>query len=77
MTMNKTATEWLNEARENGADWVDEAVENIALLPDHPHRRDFYQNLSFLLFCEFVWRKTPQGREYWTEIHYNLFESEN
>jgi len=69
--MSKTAKEWLEIARADGADWVNEAVKNIALQPNHPARRKFYENLGLVIFYEFAWRETPEKWEYWEKIHEN------
>jgi len=74
---NKTAIEWLNEARANGETWVDEAIANINLQPDYEDRKNDYQFLSSVIFCEFSWADTPQLEDYWGDVHDRLFDSGN
>jgi len=73
---NKTAIEWLNEARANGEPWVDQAVENIAAQPDYIYREEDYPALSSVVYYEFAWSNASQGGDYWGEIYLRL-RSEN
>jgi len=66
---DKTAIEWLNEARANGAYWVHDALENIAAQPDYSSRLDSYPYLCSVVKNEFSWRDSPQGYYYWDEVY--------
>jgi len=71
---NKTTIEWLEIARANGANWVDQALENIAAQPDFP-RDETHTSLSAVVIGEFFWDETPkdsQGVEYWNTIYSRL-----
>jgi len=72
---NKTATEWLEEARASGADWVDAAICNIKAQPKYRHRLDFYVTLSLVVQKEFFWPDTPEGRIYWSEINNRILKA--
>jgi len=74
---NKTAIEWLEIARANGEPWVDEAIANIKAQPDYEDRKNDYQFLSSVIFCEFSWADTPQLEDYWGDVHGRLFDSGN
>jgi len=75
----KTAIEWLEIARKDGADWVDKAIENIAAQPDYSDRKEDYLSLSSVVIREFSWIETDkdtQGGKYWGLIYDEVFESE-
>jgi len=77
--MTKTATEWLNEARANGADWVDKALENIALQLEGEASDKHYPCLSRVIMCHFSWvdtDKETQGHKYWWDIYKSIENSE-
>jgi len=57
---NKTATEWLEIARKDGADWVDKAIQNIEAQPNFNMREKNYAHLSEVIMNEFFWDDTPE-----------------
>jgi len=73
---NKTAEQWLEKARKDGADWVDKAIENIAKQPNYRDRKKNYPLQSVAIWSEFDWRDSPQGHNYWIKIYDGIFESE-
>jgi len=77
---NKTAAQWLEEARASGADWADKAFENIKAQPRHPLRRNDYPLLSSVVMFEFAWAQTDaatQGYDYWWGIYKSVERAEN
>ena len=77
---NKTAAQWLEKARKDGADWVDKALENIKAQPLHRHRLKHYPSLSWVVAREFYWDETDavtQGEGYWQGIYNSIVDSEN
>jgi len=76
---NKTATEWLEEARANGETWVVQALENIAAQPNHPGCKKDYPFLSSVVIFHFAWTKTAaaQGFDYWWGIYWSIVKAEN
>lgn len=66
---SKTVIEWLNEAKEQGHEWADAAIENSSVEPDA--RRT---SLSAAIHCAFIWDGTKEGTAYWRDIFYSLNE---
>jgi len=69
---NKTAKQWLEMARADGADWVDKALNNIEAQPDYYDREDNYSSVKAMISLEFDWEETGEGWEYWDDIHSSL-----
>ena len=64
----KTIIEWLNEAKEDGYEWADAAIENCTnpfLDSGSMHRA---------LLNAFSWSETKQGGPYWRNIYDILFQ---
>ena len=64
----KTVLEWFNEAKKQGYEWADAAIENN-------ENHEYYANsLSEALETAFVWADSPEERQYWFEIVQDLIE---
>jgi len=77
---NKTAIEWLNEARANGETWVDEAIANIKAQREGAAAELRYPYLSWVIMRQFSWSETDkdtQGRKYWQDIYNSIVKAEN
>jgi len=77
--MNKTAIEWLEIARKDGADWVDKAIENIAKQREDAASEQYHPSLSSVVIREFSWKQTDkstQGSKYWGDIYDRLLMAE-
>ena len=62
----KTVLEWFNEAKKQGYEWADAAIENN-------ENHEYYANsLSEALETAFVWADSPEKREYWFKIDQGL-----
>lgn len=67
--MGKTVEQWLLEAKEQGCEWADEALENA----DIGCRLGVIElSLSEALTGAFSWSESPQGLAYWYDIHDKL-----
>jgi glycine betaine/choline ABC-type transport system substrate-binding protein len=67
----KTILEWLQQAKADGYEWADAAIENaITELSDLEEI-----SLSEALAGAFEWESSEQGHEYWEKIYVNLVNS--
>jgi len=67
----KTILEWLQQAKADGYEWADAAIENaITELSDLEEI-----SLSEALAGAFEWGSSEQGHEYWKKIYVNLVNS--
>ena len=76
---NKTAKQWLEIARANGADWVEKAFDNIKMQPEDSAIEKPYSSLSLTVKCGFSWSETDkdtQGHKYWQDIYNSILDSE-
>lgn len=64
MKNQKTIIEWYDHLREP---WRSRARENV--LPKQAHKK--VNDLSEALFYGFIWSKTPEGQNYWANIHHH------
>lgn len=65
--MEKTIHEWFLEAKANGAEWADGAIENIKI-QDPSAFDDIADSMQMAIAGGFIWEKTPQGFHYWQNI---------
>ena len=64
----KTVLEWFNEAKKQGYEWADAAIEN------NENSECYANSLSESLEAAFVWADSPEERQYWFEIVQDLIE---
>ena len=69
---NKTAKEWLEIARANGENWVDQALSNIDAQPNYEDRQQNYPSVKSMISLEFDWDASNEGFDYWEDIHGRL-----
>lgn len=69
----KTVIEWLNEAKEQGYEWADAAIECCANYT--PYKGDKkVEKLSRALSTSFLWHHTPESPQFWIDIFDDLQE---
>jgi len=68
----KKILEWLEQAKADGYEWADEAIEN-AMHHGLGHVDEI--SLSEALAGAFEWESSKQGHEYWEKIYVNLVNS--
>jgi len=76
---NKTAKQWLEIARANGANWADQALSNIEMQSGDSAIEKPYSSLSSTVKCGFLWLETDkytQGHKYWRDIYGSILDSE-
>ena len=64
----KTILEWLQQAKADGYEWADAAIENCK------NGKKDAQTLRAAIMYAFTWDETPQGAEYWHKIYKSLKE---
>lgn len=75
--MEKTRMQWFEEAKANGAEWVDAAIRNATLEPLGEGRIYIKKtSLSSALSGAFVWITSPEGHEYWETIYQKIEQEE-
>ena len=62
----KTILEWLEEAKEQGAEWADAAIRNYN--PNYAIIKET-KTLSAALIKAFSWRKSPEDYLYWNRVY--------
>jgi len=67
----KTILEWLEQAKADGYEWADEAIENA--ITELSGLEEI--SLSEALAGAFEWESSKQGHEYWEKIYVNLVNS--
>ena len=70
----KTILEWLEQAKADGYEWADAAIENTINDPS-PAGHCFEESLYEALCGAFIFDETPQGEEYWQSISISLLNS--
>lgn len=68
----KSIREWLMEAKEQGCEWADEALENAQNADIRCRLGVIELSLSDALTGAFSWSESPQGLAYWYDIHDKL-----
>lgn len=71
MKNEKTVIEWLNEAKEQGYEWADAAIENCKTY-SHFKGNSPAESLSKSLSQSCVWVDTPEKHSFWQAIHDDL-----
>lgn len=66
--MKKTILEWFEEAKANGADWADAAIDNARGMTGEWVLNVSAFSHSDALERAFVWASSPQKRKYWQSI---------
>lgn len=73
----KSRREWIMEAKEQGCEWADEAIENAENADaDGDGLEAKHKSLSMTLLSAFNWRKSPQGSSYWRNIYNDLISQD-
>ena len=63
------------EAKHQGYEWVDEAIENAENVnADGDGLEDKCKSLSMALLSAFGWWKSPQGSSYWRDIYNDIIK---
>ena len=78
----KTVIEWLNEAKEQGYEWAQTAIDLVNngvetsanLSKDNLSPLELVQSLSTAV-NSFYWKVTPQGHDFWDKIYNELLEN--
>ena len=65
---SNSVIEWLREAREQGHEWADAAINNLD--PDVESEEEI--SLNEALLRAFSWRTSPEKDKYWIKIHQAL-----
>lgn len=64
----KTQLEWFKQAKADGHEWADKAIEN--LINSYEQIKD--TSLANALLGAFEWCESPEGHEFWRNIHNSL-----
>ena len=72
----KSIREWLMEAKEQGYEWADKALENAEDADIGCGLEDLEISLSEALAGSFSWSLSPQGLTYWCDIHDKIIDKE-
>lgn len=67
-TMEKTRMQWFEEAKANGAEWVDAAIRNTLDLSGGSRLYKKKESLLKALGGAFLFMASPEGQEYWRSI---------
>lgn len=62
----KKILEWLEQAKADGYEWADAAIENCT------YANNDAQTLRAAIMYAFKWGETPQGVEFWHDIYKSL-----
>lgn len=69
---NKTILEWFEEAKQNGAEWADEAISETRRLRGEERLTVEKVSLREALLGAFSWCQSWQGEDYWSDIKKSL-----
>jgi hypothetical protein len=73
---DKTIRDWFLWADAQGYEWAHKAMNNLILYPIAENRASERVGYLFKAVMRgFSWSRTPEGSEYWTNIHNRLFEN--
>jgi len=64
MKQLKTILEWLQQAKNEGYEWAESAINQIEC--DNP--LEFVDKMSESVLSAFTWRTSIEGLEYWIDI---------
>lgn len=70
--MEKTILEWFEEAKANGAEWVDAAIRNTLDLSGGSRLYKKKESLLKALSGAFIFMESPEGQEYWQAMCYKI-----
>lgn len=68
----KAILEWFIQAKADGYEWADAAIENAI---NHGIGHIEETSISEALAGAFDWEYTQQGHEYWSNIYENILQS--
>jgi len=61
----KTVSEWLQYAKEQGYEWADAAIENC----ENHNLKPVIPGLKYAIIIAFDWASSPESWKYWSDIY--------
>lgn len=71
--MKKTILEWFEQAKENGAEWADKAINTTIELRGPERLNTMCTSPIRALMCAFAWDESQDGHEHWEKIAMSLW----
>lgn len=74
--MEKTILEWFEEAKANGAEWADNAINTTIELRSRGRLKHPVYSLSDALLSSFGWCESKDCHSYWSAIYDKIQQQE-